>query len=229
MMRETVPLPDPAVQPLVHPDDVPQARDLWRRAWLFSLVGSGCVLFFLGSVMWAVTGTWLAPTLAVLSTGAVAWFSQHRMAQAAWDHIPHRRQDRQRPELSARLAMSHLVDVLALAAGATTLFLWAARTGQGEGVLAYVVGAGAGVVLLVAGRAMGLARRLRAGHGGRLPSAVVLLVVALAVAAAAAWFTSADSPDGVAVLLGALTPVVAATSAWAWSRRVEASAEEREG
>lgn len=224
MMQETVPLPDPAVQPLVHPDDVPHARDLWRRAWLFSLVGSGCVLFLLGSVMWAVTGTWLTPTLAVLTTGVVAWFSHHRLVQAAWDHIPHRRQDRDRPEAPQRRAVSHLVDVLALAGGAMTLVVWAAQAGQPRGVQAYLVGAGTALVVLVAGSTMRLARASGSRTSAHVPSLLVLLVAVLSLTVAAAWLARSGSPDTVAVLCGASTPLVAAGVLSLWSRRAGTAA-----
>lgn len=223
MMQETVPLPDPAVQPLVHPDDVPQARDLWRRAWLFSLAGSGCALFLLGSVLWAATGTWLAPTLAVLTTGAVAWFSQHRLAQAAWDHIPQRRQDRDRPEAPRRRAMSHLVDALALACGAMTLVLWAAQARQPRGVQDYLVGAGTALVVLVAGSTVRLVRTRHGRHQAWVPSLLVLVVAALSLLAAAAWLTRGGTPDAVALLSGALTPLVVAGALWAWPRRARAA------
>jgi len=158
-MQETVPLPDPDVQPLVHPDDVPPARELWHRAWLFSLAGSGCALFLLGAVAWALTGSWLPPTATVLSVGAVAWFSQRRLSEAAWDHIPQRRQDRARPETARRLVASHLLDAGALAAGAVALAVWADRAGQHPGLRTWFLWAGAALVLLVAARALLLIRK----------------------------------------------------------------------
>lgn len=169
-MQETVPLPDPAVQPMVHPDDIPPARELWERAWRFSLVGGGCVLFLVGAVAWSLTGTWLPPTAAVLSVGAVAWFSRRRLSEAAWDHIPRRRQDRQRPEPGRRFVVTHLVDAAALGGGAVTLAWWADRTGQGPGLRAWFLWAGAVLVLVVAARAVVLARtavrsRPGAAHG----------------------------------------------------------------
>ena len=70
------------------------------------------------------------------------------------------------PEASRRLATSHLVDVLDLAAGAVTLVLWAARTGQSQSVQAYIVGGGSGVALFGAVQALGLARVMRGRPGG---------------------------------------------------------------
>jgi hypothetical protein len=224
MMQETVPLPDPAVQPLVHPDDVPQARELWRRAWLLSLAGSGCALFLLGSVMWAATGTWSAPTFGVLTTGAVAWFGHHRLARAAWDHIPQRRQDRDRPETPHRHALSHLVDALALTGGAMILVLWSAQAQQPRGVQDYLVGAGVALVVLVAGRTARLVRTRHVTHDARVTSALVLVVAALSLIAAAVWFTSGGASGSVAMLCGALTPLVVAGALWVWPRRSGATA-----
>lgn len=165
-MQETVSLPDPAVQLMVHPDDVPAARGLWRRAWVSSLVGSGGVLFLIGAVAWALTSSWLPPTAAVLSVGTGAWLSQRHLAGAAWDHIPQRRQDRERPESVRRRVGAHLVDAVALAGGAVVLAAWAGRTGQGHGLRTWFLSAGAVLVLLVAARALLLARR-SAGKAAR--------------------------------------------------------------
>ena len=165
-MRESVPLPDPALQPMVHPDDVPAARELWHRAWVFSLVGSGCVLFLFGAVAWALTESWLPPTAAVVSVGAVGWFSNHRLSEAAWEHIPQRRQDRRRPDTLRRLLLTHLVDATGLAGGAVVLAVWADRARQDDGLRAWFLWVGVALVLLVAARAALLARRRAARPAG---------------------------------------------------------------
>jgi hypothetical protein len=219
MMQETVPLPDPAVQPLVHPDDVPQARDLWRRAWLFSLAGSGCVLFLLGAVMWAATGAWLSPALAVVGTGAIAWLSHRRLARTAWDHIPRRRQDRERPESPRRRAVAHLVDVLALAAGSLALVVWTARAEQERGVAVFIVGAGMALVVLVAVSTVRLVRDPRARASARVPAALVLAVAVASVVGAVVWVGASESPQTVALVCGVCTPFVVAGPWWVRSRR----------
>lgn len=71
-LHEPVALPDSSVQAMVHPLDVAEGRGVYRRAWLMSVAGSAHVLVLLGASAWALTGHYLAPALAVVSTGAIA-------------------------------------------------------------------------------------------------------------------------------------------------------------
>jgi len=93
MITETVELPDPAVQPLVHPLDLPAARADFRFAfWIRALTNPGTALV-LAALTWFLNESPVVPvvvfvTLAVLGHFAAAWSDRR-----AWGYIPRRRQD----------------------------------------------------------------------------------------------------------------------------------------
>jgi hypothetical protein len=96
-MEELVDLPDPGTQLLVHPLDLPEARTQFRNGWLVGSATSLPVAALVAGIV-AYLGHGVAgPIIAFLALtvfGALAgrWFTNR-----AWDYIPRKRQDRDRP------------------------------------------------------------------------------------------------------------------------------------
>ncbi|GAA2477641.1 hypothetical protein [Winogradskya humida] len=219
-MEETVTLPDAATHYLVHPLDLPEARDRFRNGWLVGACTSLPVATLVAAIVGYLSLNWFGPVMVFLALsifGALAarWFSDR-----AWDYIPRRRQDRDRP--LPRLWELGSAAVLALVLGAALLLI-VFRLDNPDvpiPVRSYTFGGCAVAALLVLGDAVfGLIRpsgRRRALAG--LPG--VAVVVFATVLAYAQWFDDAVSkPD---VFWGALTLAAAAIlvgAARLWDRR----------
>ncbi len=180
-LHETVPLPDPAVKPMLHPTDVPEARSSYRRGWWFGRLWSVPVVVAIGAVVWLLTGDLLPALLSPAVTFAIGLLAGRWFTARAWDFIPRRRQARGAAG-SWRL-LAAVIDGLALLVAATALTL-AARTAQGStGVIAYAVGAGVAVVVLqLAELAVSTAQRRERTRTG--PRVVVLAASATATVVA---------------------------------------------
>ncbi|HET7875493.1 MAG TPA: hypothetical protein VFN71_08190 [Methylomirabilota bacterium] len=148
-IAELVKLPDPAVQPLVHPLDLPQARRCFYRLWLFGVLTSPPVAFLIAALVWFASQSYLGPLIAGAAILGPGIALNGRLDDEAWAFIPRRRQDRRRPlpvswELSSALLLAGLL--------AAVLVLVAMRLSQPDvtpAVRAVIFGVGAGVGLLV--------------------------------------------------------------------------------
>jgi hypothetical protein len=95
-ITETVALPDPEVQPLVHPLDIPDARRDFRLAyWVRALTSPGTA-FLIAAITWFFDASWIRfavtfAVLVILGHFAAAWSDRQ-----AWSFIPRKRQDRAR-------------------------------------------------------------------------------------------------------------------------------------
>lgn len=148
-MVEIVDLPDAAVQPLVHPLDLPEARRWFLRLWLLRVVTSCPVAVCVAGLVWFATQSYVAPLVAggvLIAIGAVAG---HYLSDCAWEYIPRRRQDRLRPlPVTWELGESILFALLL----AAVVLLVAQRLGQPDvsvEVREVVFGMGAAVAVLV--------------------------------------------------------------------------------
>jgi hypothetical protein len=220
-IEEVVALPDPEIQPLVHPLDLPAARTLFRHGWLVGALTSLPVAALVAAIVGYAGRNAVGPiavllALVVFGTLARRWFTDR-----AWDYIPRKRQDRTRPlPVTWDLASS---GILALVLGAA-LLLVVFRLGRDDvpaDVRSYTFGMFAVVaVLVLADAALGLVRpssRRRALAG--LPG--TLVVAAAAILAYVRWFDG-QSADGSLLFWGAITMVGAAVVAGAvqlWERR----------
>ena len=224
-MEEIVALPDAATQPLVHPLDLPEARALYRRGRLVAALTSLPVATLVAAIVAYLSGGWAGPVavfLAMTVFGALAarWFTDR-----AWDYIPRKRQDRDRP--LPRSWEIGSAAVLALVLG-VALLLIVFRLDDADvpvEVRAYTFGMCAVAALLVLGDAVvGLLRP--AGRRRALAALPGVAVVLLAtVLAYVNWFDGdARSPM---VFWGAVTMAGAAVLVGAgrlWDRRRVAAA-----
>lgn len=177
-ITELVDLPDPAVQPLVHPLDLPGARRPFLVSWLIGTLTSPAVGLCIAAIIWFGSQSYVVPLIAgaaIIGLGAVA---SGVFRDQAWAFIPRKRQDRQRPlplawELGSALLLAAL---LALA-----LLLVVFRLGQPDvaaNVREFTFGMAAGVCLLVTADFL---RRLRSHRGSELRRALFTLPAVVAV------------------------------------------------
>jgi hypothetical protein len=224
-MEEMVTLPDPEVQPMVHPLDLPEARKLFRQGWLVGACTSLPVATLIAAIVAYAGRNAVGPiavflALVVFGTLAARWFTDR-----AWDYVPRKRQDRDRP-LPRRWDIASS-GILALVFGAA-LLLVVFRLDRDDvpvDVRGFTFGMCAVAALLVILDAIvGLARP--SGRRRALAALPGVLVVAVAtILAYTMWFDGdAGSPE---LFWGALTMAGAAVlvgAARLWDRRRTAAA-----
>jgi hypothetical protein len=219
-IREEVELPDPEVQRLVHPLDLPRARGQFRTAWLIGALTSVPVAALVAAIVAYATRSPGPPIIVFLALAVLGAVASRWHRERSWDYIPRKRQDRDRP--LPRLWDIASAGVLALVFG-VALLLIVFRLDDGDvsaEVLSFTFGMGAVAALLVVGdTVIGLIRpagRRRALAG--LPGAVV--VVAATVLAWTMWFDG--DTDATLLFWGAVSMAAAGVLAGAgrlWERR----------
>jgi hypothetical protein len=96
-MEELVDLPDPQTQPLVHPLDLPEARTEFRNGWLVASATSLPMAALVAGIV-AYLGRGVAgPIIAFLALTVFGALASRWFTSRAWDYIPRKRQDRERP------------------------------------------------------------------------------------------------------------------------------------
>ena len=202
-IREEVAMPDPAVQPLVHPLDVPEARALYRNARLVAAFTGLPVAALVAAIVAYASRHVIPPIVVFLALSVFGAMTGRWFTDRAWDYIPRKRQDRERPPPRSWELASAVVPAVVLG-GALLLIVF--RLDDADvpvGVRSYTFGMCAVAALLVVGDvAAGLVRaaaRRRALAG--LPG--MLVVVAATVLAWTRWF--AGDADGVLLFWGAVT------------------------
>lgn len=145
-MHEAVALPDPAVKRLLHPTDLPEARPLYLRGWWFGRLCSLPIVVALGAIVWMLSGNLLATIAAPLSTFVIALIASRWHHARAWDFIPRKRQDAEGARSWKFLAS--VMDAVALVVTALALIIATSVRPFSDGVVAYAVGAAAGVALV---------------------------------------------------------------------------------
>jgi hypothetical protein len=95
-LTEIVDLPDPAVQPLVHPLDLPEARKHFRRSWLIDSATGPGVAACLAALVWFAGNNFVAPVIAGAAVLVFGRLASGYSAREAWAFIPRKRQDRER-------------------------------------------------------------------------------------------------------------------------------------
>ncbi len=215
-IREEVELPDPAVQPLVHPLDLPEARRSFRRGWLIGAFTSLPVATLLAAMLGYLGHTVIGPVLLFLALILIGHYASKWNTDRSWDFIPRKRQDRERPLPRGWEMIA--AGILAVVLGAA-LFLIVFRLDDDDvpvDVRAYTFGMVAvAAVLVVAGTLLAAVRK-RAYE--RLPGTVVVAVAT--VVAWVRWFPGDVSAS--LLIWGALTMVAAAALAGAlqlWQTR----------
>lgn len=144
-ITETVTLPDPELQPLVHPLDLPDARRDFRLAYWVRVFTSPGTALVITAITWFYDASWIRPVLTfsvivILGHFAAAWSDRQ-----AWSFIPRKRQDRDRPlpfewEFTAALIRASL---LGLGIAVLVAQLSHGREWLDDGVTEYIVGMGA--------------------------------------------------------------------------------------
>lgn len=137
---ELIDLPDPAAQPLVHPLDLPQARNALRWSWLIGALTNPPVVLCIAALVWFASQSYIAPLLAGLPMIVFGPLASRHFRDDAWAFIPRSRQDRGRPlpilwELASALVFAALL--------AVTLLLVTIRLSQPDvprSVRAFIVG-----------------------------------------------------------------------------------------
>ncbi|GAA3915818.1 hypothetical protein [Actinoplanes auranticolor] len=206
-MEELVDLPDPETQPLVHPLDLPAARTDFRNGWLVGAATSLPVAALVAGIIAYLTRSVVAPIVVFLALSIFGALASRFAINRAWDHIPRKRQDRERPlprswDLGAAA-------ILALALG-VALLLVVYRLDDADvplDVRSFTFGMSAVAALLVVADALvGLVRP--AGRDRALASLPGVLVVAVAtVLAYGAWFDG--NAEGSLVFWGAVSMAAA--------------------
>lgn len=224
-MHEAVPLPDPEIQPLLHPLDVPEAAVLYRRGWWFGRLCSVPLAVAVGAVVWLLSGSVIAAVLAPLTLFVVGLIARRWFLARAWDYIPRKR--RRTDGAPTRRLWAAAIDAVALVIAAAAFASAAVSAGTSSGVGAFVLGAASAVAVVQLGEILLLARRGRAMLG---PRVILLLgaIMAILVAVLRGLAREPEAADLLPALIGAGT-VFAAQLLWWVSTRVRAPRGGEEG
>lgn len=212
-MHEAVTLPDPTVKQLLHPTDLPEARELYARGWWFGRLSSIPVVVAIGAMVWAISGNLLATIVAPLSTLAIGLLASRWFISRAWDYIPRKRQHK--GGASSWRLLATLIDAVALLVIAAALILAVNARPMPEDVVAFATGAGIGVALIQTAELIaGLAQRA----SGHLATRRLILLIAVAVSAVSLGAFGLDVEWGrgafAAAVMGAASILLAQVAWW---------------
>lgn len=174
-VNEIVDLPDPAVQPLVHPLDLPEARKHFRRSWLIDSATGPGVAACLAALVWFASQSYVVPLIAGLAVLVLGRLATGFSEREAWAFIPRKRHDRARVlPWTWRLGSGLTVAVLLAAAIILTAFRLE-RPDIAEPVRTVTFAIGAVFAVLVLGDQIIRLIRRRPEALGMLPGTVALL------------------------------------------------------
>lgn len=147
---ELVALPDESVTTLVHPLDVPAARRAFFISWLISVLAGPATVASLVVVFWfTAPDRFVGPPVGIL-VAVIGWAASTYFQREAWAYIPRKRQDRAR-QLPLSWDLSRCLVIAASAGAALTLLgRRLLESSVSQPVSAYVVGACAGIVVVIA-------------------------------------------------------------------------------
>ena len=202
-ITELVHLPDPAVQALVHPLDLAEARRQFRYSWVIGILTSPAVAMCVAAIIWFGTRSYVVPLIAGASIVGFGALARRAFRDEAWAFIPRKRQDRQRSLPPTWQVTSGLVFGVVLAAALLLVILRIKQSDIGQGVREFSFGSGVGVGLLVL---VDFGRKLLSRDRGGKSRALYMLpaVVAILGCTAVAY----------GVLLGSSDPAPSATIIW---------------
>ena len=217
-VTELVDLPDPAVQPLVHPLDLPQARRPFRVSWLIATLTSPPVGLCAAAVLWFAIRNYIGPLTAAAAIIGFGQLASRYHRDQAWAFIPRKRQDRRRPLPATWELMSGLVFAAVLAMALLLLAFRLNRPDVAVGVREFTFGAGAATGLLVVADFIGMLLRHRSRERRRalfmLPA--VIAVVAVVAVSYGVLLRAAGAYSSTTVWWGAATMLVAGTGVGIW-------------
>ena len=216
-LTEIIDLPDPGVQPLVHPNDLPQARPLFRRAQILAVLANPAVGLWFAAIVWFAGHNYVVPLIAGSAVSGFGALAHRFYLQQAWSFIPRKRQDRDRPTSPTWELTSALVPALLLAVALVLVITRLDQPDVTAGVREFTFGTGAGTALVIV---LDLAvRLLRSQVRGALLGLPGLCAVLVAmVVAYSTLFTdaAAQATSGLAVS-GALTLLVIGVASTTWT------------
>lgn len=135
-------------------------------------------------MLWSISNNYVTPILVPVVVIAASVFARRHLESEAWAHIPRKRQDRGRRMPASRTVAKAAISAFALLLGLVFLIWWIAGRDLRTDVTAYIVGMGAGVVVLMVLSLLWtlfapikLTREL----GGWAPQLISLIVVAAAL------------------------------------------------
>jgi putative flippase GtrA len=217
-ITELVDLPDSAVQPLVHPLDLPDARGQFRTSWLISTLTNPAVGLCIAAIIWFGSHSYVVPLIAgaaIIGFGAIA---SRFFRDEAWAFIPRKRQDRRRPLPRAWEFGSGLLLAAVLAVALLLVAFGLHQPDVAAGVREFTFGMAAAVGLLVAVDSL---YRVRTNRGTEMGGALFILPGAVAVIASIALayvilFGSSGPNSSTTVLLGAAAILTIGVGVGVW-------------
>jgi hypothetical protein len=160
-ITELVQLPDPAMQPMVHPLDLPEARRPFRIAWLIASLTSLPIGLLVAALVWFASQNYVVPLIAAATTIGFGAIVGRHFEDQAWAFIPRKRQDRQRPLPAIWNLGSALVFAILLAVVLVLAVLRLDRMDVSIEVREFTFGMGVAAGLLVVGDFFGKILRRR--------------------------------------------------------------------
>lgn len=211
-MREHVELPEEGSQRLVHPLDQADARRPFLRSLWLGEAATPQFFFLAVAILWSVSNNVVIPAVAVLPAAVLAGLTARKQQTDAWSYIPRRRQDLARPLPAAWTVASAAFRAAELFLGLLIVCIRFSGGGLPDGVAAWSVGAGAGIVLLMTAELIWRRRSAQqSGESTPMPwpqifslaaVAGALLFAAAALRGAGAVWRPADLLAGAAVMVG---------------------------
>jgi hypothetical protein len=148
-LAELVDLPDPAVQPMVHPLDLPEARRPFRTSWIIGSLSSPPIAALVAALVWFASNNYVVPLIAAATIIGFGMLAGRHFEDQAWAYIPRKRQDRGRP-LPVSWELFTAFDLaLLLAAVLLMSVVWIDRPDVAAEVREFSFGMGAAAGLLV--------------------------------------------------------------------------------
>lgn len=211
-ITELVDLPDPKVQPLVHPLDLPEARRLFRISWLIGTLTNASIALCISAILWYFGGDYIGPVCAFVAIVGAGTIARSGYEHRAWEFIPRKRQDRRRA-LPILLELSSAVILAAVLAAA--LILITLRLSKGDilpGVRDFIFGMGAVAGLIALGELV--VRLARRAWRVALVGVPALIALAGCITAANDILFAGAGPDSTEVAVYGAVAMALFAGAW---------------
>lgn len=216
MISELVDLPDPDVQPLVHPLDLPEARRAFRTHWLIATLTDPPVGLCGAALLWFATHSPVVPVVVGLVIVVIGWCARRPFLDTAWSFIPNKRQDRRRRLPASWELVSRTLFTVLLAAGLLLVAVRLSRPDVLVEVREFTYGMGVVNGLIVLGEFVVRAVRGQPARDTLLGLPLVVGVLAVVGAAYPILFGRTGVPSVSWLLWGAGTWLVLCAVALGW-------------
>ncbi|HEX4215894.1 MAG TPA: hypothetical protein VIA06_21450 [Candidatus Dormibacteraeota bacterium] len=226
-MTELVDLPDPKERPLVHPLDLPEASRLYRTSWLIGTLTNASIALCISAILWYIGRDYIGPVSAFIAIVAGGALARSGYEHRAWEFIPRKRQDRERPLPIVLELASALVLAAVLAAALVLITL---RLHEGDiipGVRDFIFGMGIAACLIALGELIvRLARRVWWRRALKSVPAILALIGCTAAADAILFGGAGPASTDVAIYGAASMLLIGAVwGVWTlWDQRRQRAA-----